>query len=123
MPVRTNEKRRYRRIYFDPADRMMATFEPLKLGEPPFHGQLMNISMTGMAFQLVDNIQLHIGDMLMLVLLEGRLPITFSGRLQLQVKWVMANNFFEHLTIGCEFINPPCEFTDRLGNFIYNEVK
>lgn len=123
MPMRAKENRRYRRIYFDPADWMMATFEPLKLGEPPFHGQLMNISINGLAFQLGGNIQLHVGDVLTLTHLEGRLPITFSGRLQLQVKWVMANSFFEHPAIGCEFINPPCEFTDRLGNFIYNEVK
>lgn len=123
MPLNATENRRYRRVYFDPADWMMATFEPVKLGDPPFHGQVINISMNGLAFQLLDDITLRPGDILILTYLDGRLPITFSGRLQLQVKWVMANNFFKHVAVGCEFINPPCEFTNRLGVFIYNEVK
>ena len=120
MSRRQAERRKYRRVYFAPDDGMVGYFRTGPEGSTAVKAQLMNISMSGMAFRVAEaGPVIKKGDVLTLTGIEGKLPITLTGEVKVIVRWTASDPLFERPVAGCEFVEIPLEMTDWLGKFIY----
>jgi c-di-GMP-binding flagellar brake protein YcgR len=119
------EKRKFKRIVFSAKDEVVGVFKLSKLpGKPVFH-KIADISAGGLRFILHrdDGLNLSMGDRFFLHEIQGKTTLEFVGAVELEVKWTMDHEIFEHIMIGCEFIHMTEAFQEQLEQFVESELK
>ena len=124
MKPHVPERRRYRRVYFDPKDEVKGVFKKVQGGIRIFTGRIMNISMNGLAFTPDESdIELKEGEIITITEINGRPAINFKGEIKLILRWVAVSPIFDRPAAGGEFVEIPLEMTDRLGEYLYARPK
>ncbi len=55
-------------------------------------------------------------------MIKGTTDLEFISFLELEVKWVMDLQIFEHVGIGCEFLNASDAIMDQIDRFVDSEI-
>ena len=101
------ERRKYRRVFFNKEDEITASFTFPGIQEEPVEAGVMNLSEEGVCLTYRKNpaITIKKDDVLILTQLKGTTPELEFDKLKIEVKWVMDEDFFEHEQIGCRITN------------------
>ena len=85
---------------------------------------IVNISEGGLQFILRKSVSegLKEGDILNLTRIKGRSDLEFRDSIQMEIRWILALNYFEHIGIGCQFKEPPESLKERIKKFIEAEA-
>ena len=120
------EKRKFKRMIFSAKDEVMGVVA----WPGDAHGlrtyQISDISAGGMRFilskgdapQIIDH-----SDPLYLREIKGKPQLGFIAALQLQVRWVIEHEMFEHMVIGCEFVDISEDVQKQIDRFVESELQ
>jgi hypothetical protein len=115
-----DERRKYQRILFSPADAARGLFLLPGLGEKPFEANIINLSMGGLHFtpKAGRNTKIHTGDQLAFVHLIPKNAESLILNIDATVVWVVDSHILDHIGIGCKFANISDSSCDRLSSYI-----
>ncbi len=111
-----SERRKFKRIVFSAKDEVMGAFTiPGRSDLVPY--KIADISVGGLRFILPrdDVLKVSIGDTFFLHQIKGRTQLEFSSDIELEVKWTMDHEIFQHIMIGCEFV--------RMNQVVHKQVE
>ncbi len=85
---------------------------------------IMNLSAGGLQFILPRGVYPEIGngDRLILREIKGTTDLKFISNLELEVKWIMDIQIFEHIGIGCEFLKTSEAIREQIDRFVDSEI-
>jgi len=114
-----SERRKFQRIIFSAKDEVMGAFKFSGLPDKLFSYKLADFSAGGLRFILPrdDEQKISIGDTFFLHEIEGRTQLEFPADVELEVKWMMDHDIFQHIMIGCEFIHTTKALQKQLEQF------
>ncbi len=112
------EKRKYPRIYFPKEQEMRAKIFD-RTGTERFFVKILNISEGGVQLtcKRMDHISLKGHPPLLLSGISGLDALNSITNLSMEVRWVMDNDYFDHILLGCEFIEISAENRKILRKF------
>ncbi len=113
------EQRRYPRIFL-PADEVtLAKIVPAG-GEKTYDVRLLNISEGGIGFHCKRSagIRFKINDPLQLIAIVGHPHLADVADLSMEVRWVMDEEYLDHVAVGCEFIDLDPHNRELLQDFV-----
>ncbi len=118
------EKRRFQRAVFAIGDGVIGVFSTDGFTNDSMAASIMNLSAGGLQFILPRDTSPEIGtgDRLILREIKGTTGLRFVSNLELEVKWVMDLQIFEHVGIGCEFLNASDAIMDQIDRFVDSEI-
>ncbi|MHC4455597.1 MAG: PilZ domain-containing protein [Planctomycetota bacterium] len=118
------EKRRFQRAVYSIGDGIIGLFSSNGFTNDSMAASIMNLSAGGLQFILPRDTSLEIGtgDHLILREIRGTTGLRFVSNLELEVKWVMDLQIFEHVGIGCEFLNASDAIMDQIDRFVDSEI-
>ncbi|MHC4455590.1 MAG: PilZ domain-containing protein [Planctomycetota bacterium] len=118
------EKRRFQRAVFSIGDGFIGVFSNDGFTNDSMAASIMNLSAGGLQFILPRDTSPEIGtgDHLILREIRGTTGLRFVSNLELEVKWVMDHQIFEHVGIGCEFLNTSEAIRDQIDQFVASEI-
>ena len=119
------ERRKYKRIVFSAKDEVTGVITWPEFGEKPFTYRISDIGAGGMRFILTkDNSPeiISFNDTLQLVKINGKSQLEFVSGVQLEVRWVIEHDMFEHMVIGCEFVNMAADVQKQIDDFVASEI-
>ncbi len=118
------EKRRFKRAVFSIEDGIIGVFSSDDFTNDSMAASIMNLSAGGLQFILPRDTSPEIGagDRLILREIKGTTGLRFVSNLELEVKWVMDLQIFEHIGIGCEFLNASDAIMDQIDRFVDSEI-
>ena len=107
MNAQDEERRKYRRVFFKKEDAIAASFTFPGIQEEPVDADVMNLSEEGvcLTYRKKPAIKIKKDDILILTQFKGLTPDIEFDELEIEVKWVMDQDFFEHEQIGCKILN------------------
>jgi c-di-GMP-binding flagellar brake protein YcgR len=119
-----SERRKFKRIVFSAKDEVMGVFKFSGLPDKSVSYKLADFSAGGLRFILPRNDELNvsIGDTFFLHEIKGRTQLEFSTYIELEVKWTMDHEIFQHIMIGCEFIHMTETFQKQIERFAESEL-
>ncbi len=101
------EKRRFPRIFFEPNERINGIFSTDTLDDISFTASILNISLGGIQFN--QKRQEYRGqqpeDTLVLRRVIGMSDLVTLTDIPLQIKWIMDNNYLDHVVMGAAFLS------------------
>jgi c-di-GMP-binding flagellar brake protein YcgR len=118
------EKRRFKRAVFSIEDGIIGVFSSNDFTNDSIAASIMNISAGGLQFILPRGAypEIGTGDRLILREIKGTTDLKFISNVELEVKWIMDHQIFEHVGIGCEFLNTPDAIRDQIDQFVVSEI-
>ena len=118
------EKRRFKRAVFSIEDGIIGVFSSDDFTNDSMAASIMILSAGGLQFILPRDTSPEIGagDRLILREIKGTTGLRFVSNLELEVKWVMDLQIFEHIGIGCEFLNASDAIMDQIDRFVDSEI-
>jgi c-di-GMP-binding flagellar brake protein YcgR len=118
------EKRRFQRAVFSIGDGVIGVFSTDGFTNDSIAASITNLSAGGLQFILPRDTSAEIGsgDHLILRVIKGTTDLEFISNLELEVKWVMDLQIFEHVGIGCEFLNASDAIMDQIDRFVDSEI-
>jgi c-di-GMP-binding flagellar brake protein YcgR len=86
----------------------------------PFDARLLNISEGGVGFHLKRStkIGLKINDFLRLLVIFGHPHLNTITELSMEVRWIMDEDYLDHVAVGCEFINLDDHNREQIQDFV-----
>ncbi|HHD57002.1 MAG TPA: PilZ domain-containing protein [Desulfobulbaceae bacterium] len=113
------EQRKYPRIFFSGEEVALAKIAPAA-GEKSFDVRLLNVSEGGIGFHLKRSagIWLKVNDSLQLITLFGHPHLGDVSDLSMEVRWIMDEEYLDHVVVGCEFINLDAHNRELLQDFV-----
>ena len=118
-----SEKRRFKRIVFSVKDDVKGVFTFPKITDDRVLFKIADIGAGGLRFILArdDDLKLNIGDTFFLHEIRGKNKLEFTADIQLEIKWMMDHEIFQHIMVGCEFIHIIVDFQKQLEQFAESE--
>ncbi len=118
------EKRRFQRAVFSIGDGVIGVFSSNGLKNDSIAASIANLSAGGLQFILPRDTspEISTGDHFILREIRGTTDLRFVSNLELEVKWVMDLQIFEHIGIGCEFLNASDAIMDQIDRFVDSEI-
>ncbi len=118
------EKRRFKRAVFSIEDGIIGVFSSDDFTNDSMAASIMNLSAGGLQFILPRDTSPEIGagDRLILREIKGTTGLRFVSNLELEVKWVLDLQIFDHVGIGCEFLNVSDAIMDQIDQFVDSEI-
>ncbi len=118
------EKRRFQRAVFSIGDGIIGVFSSNGFKNDSIAASITNLSAGGLQFILPRDTSPEIGtgDRLILRKIKGTTDLEFISNLELEVKWVMDLQVFDHVGIGCEFLNVSDAIMDQIDRFVDSEI-
>jgi len=103
----TRERRKVPRILFSKEDEIVASLSFQGTQKESLKAIIMNLGEGGMCviFKKDAAVKLDEEDTLSLTEIKGISPELQVDELKMKVRWVMDEKFFEHIQLGCEFLN------------------
>jgi c-di-GMP-binding flagellar brake protein YcgR len=119
-----SERRKFKRIVFSAKDAVMGAFKFTGLWDKLVSYKIADISAGGLRFILPrdDDLQISTHDTLFLREIKGKSQLEFVAGIELEVKWVMDHEMFEHLMIGCEFVTIAEDVRKQIDQFVESEL-
>ncbi len=119
-----SEKRKFKRIVFSAKDEVMGIFKVPGIADDWVSYRIADISAGGLRFILPrdDDLQISTHDTLFLREIKGKSQLEFVAGIELEVKWVMDHEIFEHLMIGCEFVTIAEDIRKQIDQFVESEL-
>ncbi|UCH21013.1 MAG: PilZ domain-containing protein [Deltaproteobacteria bacterium] len=115
-----SEKRKFKRIVFSAKDKVMGVFTFPKVSDDLISYKIADISAGGLRFIVFrkDDLQISTGDKFFLQEIKGKTKLDVVADIELEVKWVMDHEMFEHIMIGCEFLNISEAVQTQIDQFV-----
>ncbi len=119
-----SERRKFKRIVFSARDEVMGVFTFPGPADDQFTYKIADIGAGGLRFILPrdDALQITINDTLFLREIKGKSQLEFVAGIELEVKWTMDHEIFQHIMIGCEFIHITEAFQKQIEQFAESEL-
>ncbi len=119
-----SERRKFKRIVFSATDEVMGMFTFPKVADDLISYKIADISAGGLRFILPreNDLKISTGDKFFLREIRGRTKLDFVADIELEVKWVMDHEMFEHIMIGCEFLNISEAVQTQIDQFVELEL-
>jgi len=119
-----SERRKFQRIVFSAKDEVMGAFKFSGLPDKLVSYKIADISAGGLRFILPrdDDLQISAHDTLFLREIKGKSQLEFVAGIELEVKWVMDHEMFEHLMIGSEFVTIAEDVRKQIDQFVESEL-
>jgi c-di-GMP-binding flagellar brake protein YcgR len=117
------DQRKYPRIFF-PAEKVaLAKIVPAG-GEESVDVRLLNVSEGGVGFHLKRSadIRLKVNDPVLLIAIFGHPHLNSISDLPMEVRWIMDEEYLDHVAVGCEFINLDDHNRELLQDFVLVEL-
>ncbi len=113
------DKRKYPRIFFPGEEVALAKIIPAG-EEKSFDVRLLNISEGGIGFHLKRSadIRLKVNDTLQLISIFGHPHLGAVSDLSMEVRWIMDEEYLDHVAVGCEFIGLDNHNRELLQDFV-----
>ncbi len=113
------EQRKYPRIFFPGNDVVLAKILPA-VGGASFDARLLNISEGGLGFHLKRSVDIRLkaNDSLRLLALVGDPHLAEVADLDMEVRWVMDEEYLDHVAVGCEFTGLDAHNRQLLQDFV-----
>jgi hypothetical protein len=105
-----SKQRRYTRIFFSDSEKVGGVMSPMKELEKSFPSSILNISEGGFQFnqKRPEYRGLQPEDKILLRRILGLHELIGLSDIPMQIKWVMDNEYLDHVVMGAAFI----ELTD-----------
>lgn len=118
------EKRRFKRAVFSIEDGIIGVFSSDDFTNDSMAASIMNLSAGVLQFILPRDTSQEIdaGDRLILREIKGTVDLELASNIELEVKWIMDLQIFEHIGIGCEFLNISEETRVQIDQFVDSEI-
>jgi c-di-GMP-binding flagellar brake protein YcgR len=119
-----SEKRKFKRIVFSAKDEVMGVLAFPGFADDLGSYKIADISAGGLRFILArdDAFQITANDTLFLREIKGKFQLEFVAGIEIEVKWVMDHEMFEHLMIGCEFVDISPTVQRQIDQFVESEL-
>jgi c-di-GMP-binding flagellar brake protein YcgR len=119
-----SEKRKFKRIVFSAKDEVMGAFTFPKVADDMISYKIADISAGGVRFILPrgGDLKVGIGDTFFLHEIKGKSQLEFVADIELEVKWTMDHEMFEHIMIGCEFVTIAEDVRKQIDQFVESEL-
>lgn len=120
MKPDSSERREFKRALFSIEDGVVGILSVPELQKKPITAYLLNLSVGGMYFTLRTDERNKIkkGDHLVLVQIKGSTSLKFLVNIDAEIRWILNYENFEHVGIGCQFLNIPDSSRDQIGKFV-----
>ena len=113
------EQRKHPRIFF-PGDEVTLARIVLAGGEENHDVRLLNISEGGIGFHCKRSagFRVKINDPLQLIAIIGHPYLADVADLSMKVRWVLDEEYLDHVAVGCEFIDLDHHNRELLQDFV-----
>jgi c-di-GMP-binding flagellar brake protein YcgR len=125
MINRNEERRRFRRVFFEKNNSIEAVFIRPGIHESVFSAMIMNMSAGGLHFTLSksQDIGIRKGDQLILTEIRGTEFFNFFLNIDTRIVWVLDKDDMEYIGYGCEFKDVPDIVRGHFIEFVDSEIK
>jgi c-di-GMP-binding flagellar brake protein YcgR len=115
-----NKQRRYTRIFFSDSEKAGGVISPMMDQDKSFPSSILNISEGGLQFnqKRQEYRGLQPGDMLLLRRIIGLQELIGLANIPMQIKWVMDNEYLDHVVMGVAFTELTDSQRQPLQSFI-----
>ena len=119
-----SERRKFKRIVFSAKDEVMGAFKFSGLSDKLVSYKIADIGVGGLRFILPrdDDLKISIGDAFVLHEIKGKTQLEFAADIELEVKWTIDHEIFQHIMIGCEFTHITEAFQKQIEQFAESEL-
>ena len=109
MNSKYEERRAYKRLLFSFKDEIVGVFTRTGDVNDLLTFNIMNISEGGLriTYKRGINLKLRKGDRLLLKKINGSKPLGFISNVTMEIRWILDNEFLDHVGFGCQFLNIP----------------
>ncbi len=116
MNAQGAERRKFRRVFFSKEDNISAYITFSENQDIPVEAAVMNLSEEGICLSYEKNKTFKVkkGNILNLMQIIGTKPELSVDELQMEVRWVMDEDYFDHDQIGCKILNPSNELREEI---------
>ena len=117
------ERRKFKRIVFSARDEVFGVFKLSGSPDQRVSYKIADISAGGLRFILPrgDDPTINIGDTISLCEITGKTKLELDGDIEMEVKWTMDHEMFQHIMVGCEFIHMTEVLKEQLEQFAESE--
>ena len=114
-----HEQRKYPRIFLPGEEVVLAKIIPAA-EEKTYDVRLLNISEGGIGFHCKrsEGLRIKVNDSLHLIGIIGHPHLGAVADLSMEVRWVMDEEYLDHVAVGCEFINLDDHNRELLQDFV-----
>ena len=119
-----SERRKFKRVVFSAKDEVMGVFTFRGSAADQFTYKIADIGAGGLRFILPrdDDPRVRIGDTLFLHQIRAKTNLEFAADIELEVKWTIDHEIFQHIMIGCEFTHITEAFQKQIEQFAESEL-
>ena len=119
-----SERRKFKRVVFSAKDEVMGVFTFPGSATDQFTYKIADIGAGGLRFILPrdDDPRVSIGDTLFLHQIRAKTNLEFAADIELEVKWTIDHEIFQHIMIGCEFTHITEAFQKQIEQFAESEL-
>ena len=120
----TVERRRYRRLAFSAREKVYGEVGFPDPADEPKVLKIADIGAGGLRFieLRTENCWLKTGDSLILRKITGHKKLGFLADVLLEVRWILDEEQFEHVIIGCEYVNMAPLQSRQIDRFVQEEL-
>jgi len=103
------EKRRFSRVFFSIKDEVLGLFTHSDSEKEMITANIVNLSEGGLHFVLGRNKNKKFigGDRLVFSEIKAKKTLEFVADIEVEIKWVLDDQYLKHVGFGCEFVNIP----------------
>jgi c-di-GMP-binding flagellar brake protein YcgR len=125
MINRNEERRQFRRVFFEKNNCIEAVFILHGIHESAFSAKVMNMSAGGLHFTLSksQDIRIRAGDQLILTEIRGTEFFKFFLNIKTRIVWVLDKDDMEYIGYGCEFADVHDIVKGHIIEFVDSEIK
>ena len=122
MTPNHKERRKFKRVLLTAETALIAHLVVSGSPPTPLKGNIVDLSVGGFQFTLKRNANppLGQGDRLTLAKIAGAPELDAISDLPVRIVWVLDHRFFEHIGLGCQFIQMAPETQHQIDQFISN---
>jgi len=120
MSGNSKDRRQYQRAFLSKDEVLHGVLQLSGKDQTQIRARILNISEGGICifFERRSEITVKKGDQIQLKKIQGDPSILPDAELTLEVKWIVDNQAFENLELGCEILNPTDKIKKEIRGFV-----
>ncbi len=120
------ENRRYKRAFFTLEEELLILFRVDEKTPTALAARVMNISRGGMGLIAKRGVERILEKGMRLSIVEfgiqGADTIRTDGALAADVRWILDNDFLDHVGFGCQYLDPDAAVVTQIEQFINDRL-